>query len=217
MPEKDITGGNPLLARVYAATTPAESRAAYEEWAATYDDDMVKEEYVAPGICAAAIEKYSGIDGMYDFRAILDAGCGTGRCGLELRKLGAKTIDGVDYSPGMLSIAQKTNTYRALNTADLSKSIPQIEDESYDAVICVGTLTQGHVGPDPALGEFVRAVKKGGVVVATVLETIWESEGYEAEVGRLEREGKVEVVEKEVQSYRKSSGVGGRVLVLRKL
>jgi hypothetical protein len=79
---------------------------------------------------------------------------------------------------------------------------------------CCGTFTHGHLGPEP-LGEFVRVVKNSGIVVATILESHWDEKGFEAEVKRLEKEGKVEVVENEVHAYRKDAG-GGRVLILKK-
>ena len=78
---------------------------------------------------------------------------------------GAKTIDGVDLSPGMLKIAEKAGIYRHLATADLSKKISDRGDASYDVVTCVGTLTHGHVGPVPALEEFARITRKDGVIV----------------------------------------------------
>ncbi|KAI1262847.1 S-adenosyl-L-methionine-dependent methyltransferase [Xylariaceae sp. FL1019] len=184
--------GNANLARVYAASTPQESQQAYDEWASNYDADMIEQGYTAPASCAKAIEAHGSING-----AILDAGCGSGAIGLELSKLGAKTIDGIDFT-------------------DLS-DVLDIPDALYDAMICVGTLTQGHVGPKPALSEFVRVVKSGGVIVATVLETIWEKDGYDAEVERLVKEGKVYLVSNEVQQYRKYAGVGGRVLILKRL
>ena len=67
--QEDITGGNALLARVYAATTPSDSRAAYEEWATTYDADMVKEEYIAPALCAKAIAEHGNITGTHHHKS----------------------------------------------------------------------------------------------------------------------------------------------------
>lgn len=211
MSSTNHTLGNPHLERVYGATSTEESQRAYDEWAATFDADMIDQGYVAPAICAQAVAQHGSISG-----AILDAGCGSGGVGVELSKLGAKIIDGIDLSQGMLAVARKTGVYRKLEMADLSKTL-EIGDGLYDAVVCVGTLTQGHVGPDPALGEFVRIVKKGGLVVATVLETIWEKDGYEAEVKRLAKDQKVGLISSEVQSYRKNAGVNGRVLILKKL
>lgn len=147
---------------------------------------------------------------------IFDAGCGTGLSGIALVSVGAKTIDGVDVSTGMLKGAEKTGIYRHLAPADLTKEIPDKKDESYDVVTCVGTLTHGHVGPIPALKEFVRITKKGGVIAATVLDDLWVSAGHEAEVKRLEHEGLVDVLSTEKDDYRKAAGVKARILVMRK-
>ena len=65
--------------------------------------------------------------------------------------------------------------------------------DSYDVVVCVGTLTHGHVGP-AAFGEFVRLARPGGTIVATVLDDIWDSGGYRAEVDRLAQMAMVEVL-----------------------
>jgi hypothetical protein len=62
----------------------------------------------------------------------------------------------------------------------------------------------------------VRVVKDGGVVAASVLDSFWVEKGFENKVEQLEKEGKVEVVEKDVHNYRKDAG-GGRILILRKL
>lgn len=61
----------------------------------------------------------------------------------------------------------------------------------------------------------MRIVKKGGVVVATVLDDIWVSGGYEAEVERLKNEGLVGFVSADKADYRRATGVQARVLVLR--
>lgn len=115
----------------------------------------------------------------------------------------------------MLEVAKKTGCYTGLEEADLSKTIAKA-DGSADAVICVGTLTRGHVGPQPVLEEFVRVVKKDGTIVATVLDDIWESAGFKAEIERLRSASKLEVLRSDVIGVRASSNVGGRILVLRK-
>ncbi|ETI28227.1 hypothetical protein G647_00676 [Cladophialophora carrionii CBS 160.54] len=213
-------GVNPFLERVYAASTAAESRDLYNEWAKQYDKDLEAEDYAFPQIAAQALFGALGgrpnDDGtQLENVSILDAGCGTGLVGIQLSRFGARNIIGLDISPGMLDVARKTNVYSALEEADLSKPIAK-SDNSVDAVICVGTLTRGHVGPKPVLEEFVRIVKKGGVIVATVLDDIWESGGFKDELERLRSDGKVGVLRSDVVGVRASSDVGGRLLVLRK-
>jgi len=209
-----------LLERVFAATSTEESRKLYDEWAQTYDSDMTAHDFTAPRLVAEAVARGLKLNHLRNKQealsntTIVDAGCGTGLVGIELAKIGAKQIDGLDLSEGMLGVARKTGAYRDLKIADLTKRLG-IVDGTYDAVTCCGTFTHGHLGPQP-LEEFVRVVKAGGVVVATVLDSYWDEKGFEAEVSRLEKEGKVDVLENDSHSYRKDAG-GGRVLVLRKV
>lgn len=208
------TAGNPFLTRIYAVETVDDCKRLYDDWSDTYDADLTgpQQNYVAPALIAKAVHAAGGnLEG-----DIFDAGCGTGLSGKALVNVGAKTIDGVDVSPGMLKFAEKTGIYRHLATADLTKEIPDKGDASYDIVTCIGTLTHGHVGPTPALREFVRVVKSGGITAATVLDDLWESGGYETEVKRLENDRLVDIVSTEKDDYRKAAGVKARILVLRK-
>lgn len=204
------TAGNPLIQRAYALSGPDEARALYDEWADSYDDDLNDESqgYVGPQLAARTVARVAGTDG-----EILDAGCGTGLVGIELAALGAETIDGVDLSPGMLTRAKATGAYRRLAPADLGRPLPAPAD-SYDVVVCVGTLTHGHVGPH-AFGEFVRLTRPGGAIVATVLDDIWDAGGYRAEVDRLEQMAMVEVVSTDLVDYRRSADVHARMVALR--
>ena len=209
-PHATNTGGSPLIERAYSLSDPDEARALYDEWAGTYDDDLASDSqgYVAPAVAADAVASASGVDG-----EILDAGCGTGLVGVALAERGARSIDGVDLSPGMLAKAKETGVYRRLAPADLSRPLP-VSADSYDVVVCVGTLTHGHVGPS-AFGEFVRLARPGGTIVATVLDDIWDSGGYRAEVDRLAQMAMVEVVSTDVVDYRKAAEVSARMVVLR--
>ena len=203
------------LHRVYASTNVEETKSLYDSWAASYDSEMAKEdqEYVGPALAAAHVLKHLGTKSINPSTEILDAGCGTGLAGIALAQLGGKKIDGVDLSPGMLDIARKAGVYRNLDTADLSTRLAY-EDNAYDVVCCVGTLTQGHVGP-VAIDEFVRIVKPGGLVVATVLGYIYESGGYEAKIESLAKEGRVKLISAEMEDYRRGAGVQARMVVIR--
>jgi predicted TPR repeat methyltransferase len=208
-----------LLDRVFLATSADESRTLYDEWAKTYDSDMADHEFTAPQLVAEALVRGLKLNHLPDRQeavskiTILDAGCGTGLVGVELARLGAKQVDGLDLSEGMMGVANKTGAYKNFKTADLTKTLP-IADGTYDAVTCCGTFTHGHLGPEP-FAEFVRVIKTSGVVVATVLDSHWNEKGFGTAVKRLSEEGKVDVVEDDVHSYRKDAG-GGRILVLRK-
>jgi ubiquinone/menaquinone biosynthesis C-methylase UbiE len=194
----------------------AKCKALYDEWAKTYDQDLLdpSQDYVGPANAAKAILNYGG---KLDDAVVLDVGCGTGLVGIAVRSAGGSStiIDGADISTGMLEAAAKTGVYRNLHTVNLLEPIP-ISDGIYDVVICVGTLTAGHVGPVPALKEFVRVCKDGGLVVATIRENIWTKDGYEAEVRRLESEGLAKIESMDSAAYRQGQSVNAIMLVMRK-
>lgn len=92
---------------------------------------------------------------------ILDAGAGTGIVGKVLRDRGYTNIDALDISQKMLDEAKKLNVYKQFFCAPLcAEPVTGIANDQYDALICVGTLTVGHVKP-VALNEIVRIVKPG--------------------------------------------------------
>ena len=92
---------------------------------------------------------------------ILDAGAGTGIVGKALKDLGYTNIDALDISQKMLDEAKKLNLYKNFFCAPLSEEpVAEIADDQYDALICIGTLTVGHVKPS-AFDEILRIVKPG--------------------------------------------------------
>ena len=91
-------------------------------------------------------------------RALLDAGCGTGR---RLIHSGAARAVGVDLTPAMLG---ESAGEVMLGVADI-RALP-FEDESFDVVWC--RLVIGHL-PDlaPAYSELARVCREGGAVIVT--------------------------------------------------
>lgn len=201
-------GGNSFLSAVYAAKSPQELQSVYNDWAASYDTDLDSLGYSAPQKAANVLAQLLPPTSQ---TRVLDAGCGTGLVGAALSRHGFKHIDGADLSPGMLKQAAKTGAYENLKEVDLSKPL---EGTNYDAVICVGTLTEGHVGPE-ALRHFAEAVKPGGLVVATVLGTIWEPK-YREFVDGMVQKAEVKVASQDETEYRPGFPIKLRVLVLQR-
>lgn len=175
---------NTIVAQARDCRTREDLEALYAVWAETYDADLQTggHNYVAPTLVADTV---LGLGEHHKKGAVLDAGCGTGLVGTALAAAGvATTIDGLDLSHHMLRVAEKTGAYENVIQADLTKEIAR-PDESYELVTCAGTFTHGHVGPIPALREFVRVVKVDGHVVVTVLDELWSPGGFEAEVDRF--------------------------------
>lgn len=204
---------NSFLSKAYALQNPDEARNLYDEWAASYDNDLNSIDYAFPAHAATALISALGGRDVSTIR-VLDAGCGTGLLGICLAKNGVKHIEGIDISPKMLEIAQKSGTYAVVEEADLTKPLAKKEGE-YDAVTCSGTLTEGHVGPF-AIDEFVKVVKSDGIISATVKESVWESAGYKAKVDELVGSGKVKMLRAEPIGLKKDENSGGMIVVLKK-
>ncbi|KAK1622639.1 S-adenosyl-L-methionine-dependent methyltransferase [Colletotrichum phormii] len=201
------------IERALNVTSTAEAQILYDDWAENYDRDLLgaDQDYVAPVIASEYVVKYVGSSAIAKSR-ILDAGCGTGLVGANLAKLGATQIDGIDLSQGMLKVAERSGAYQSLSTTDLSKPLSQASN-SYDTVVCVGTMTEGHVGPE-AFDEFVRIVRPGGFVVATVYEAVWEKNGYKEKIASLDKSEKVKLLSDQLEDYRRGQGAHAIMVVL---
>ena len=64
----------------------------------------------------------------------------------------------------------------------------------YDAVMCVGTFTFGHVKP-PALDEFIRITKNKGLICFTINEGIHEEYGFDKKIEQLNKDNKWKEIE----------------------
>ncbi|KAK2593194.1 hypothetical protein QQS21_009123 [Conoideocrella luteorostrata] len=204
------------LQRAYSLAGNSEAQSLYDEWAGVYDSDLIGTGYASPRRSVEAVINNISPPGS-DKLTILDAGCGTGLVGdcLARSSLAGKFIvDGVDLSAGMLAVARQKGVYRELETANLNERIER-PDGSYDILVCVGTLTKAHVGPN-VLAEFARLTAKRGLIVATVHDEVWESGGYKAEVERLQGAGAVQIVSTDEFGILEESGTGGRMVVLKK-
>ena len=139
---------------------------------------MVDWKYSGPQETVEVFKKYAKNKDI----KIYDAGCGTGLVGVELKKFGYNYYDGADLSQKLLDLIPN-NLYQKLSKVDLNKKI-DIQDNVYDAVMCVGTFTFGHVKPH-ALDEFVRITKNKGLICFTINEGIYKEYGFDKKIKEL--------------------------------
>ena len=165
---------------IYKLKTSEELLKYYQGWADNnkYNKDMVDWNYTAPQEVVSILKKYA----LNKNFKILDAGCGTGLVGIELKKYGYLNIEGVDFSQSMLDLVPQ-NIYRKIEKIDLNKSL-KFKDDMYDIVMCVGTFTYGHVKPK-ALDEFIRITKNRGLICFTINEGIYEEYGFDKKIKEL--------------------------------
>ena len=119
--------------------------------------------YVAYKTCTPIFDQLlrDKFDSKHSELRIIDAGAGTGIVGKVLQDLGYTNIDALDISQKMLDEAKKLNVYKNFFCAPLSEEpVAEIANDQYDALICIGTLTVGHVKPS-AFDEILRIVKSG--------------------------------------------------------
>ena len=176
MAQKDV--GNKIP--IYKLKTTDEVMKYYDEWGNEnkYNKDMVDWNYTGPKETVETFVKYEKNNDIL----IFDAGCGTGLVGLELKKHRFKNFHGADLSQTLLDTVPK-NLYQKLQKVDLNQNI-ECEDNYYDAVMCVGTFTFGHVKPT-ALDEFIRVTKPGGLICFTINEGIYEEYGFDKKIKML--------------------------------
>ena len=144
---------------IYKITTSKELLKYYQDWTKKnkYNQDMVDLNYVAPKEAVSLLKKYA----LNRESKILDAGCGTGLVGIELKKCGYSNMEGVDFSQDMLDLIPK-GIYKKIEKVDLNKPL-KFETNKYDVIMCVGTFTYGHVKPQ-ALDELIRITKNKGLI-----------------------------------------------------
>ena len=174
-----------MIATIYDTLHAAdldELESIYKNWASDYESDVINlAGYVGHLITSELLLNYL----RNTESTVLDAGCGTGLVGEILYKNNFRNIDGVDFSKEMLNIANQKNIYQSLKLVDLTKKL-DYENDSFDAIICAGTFTCGHVGPE-ALREMVRITKQGGYVCFTVRKQEWEASPYLQIMNDLEK------------------------------
>ena len=176
MADKDVENKVPI----YKLKTTEEIMKYYDEWGTNnkYDKDMVEWDYTGPKETVDTFKKYANNKEI----KIYDAGCGTGLVGVELKKYGYTNFDGVDLSQKLLDLVPN-GLYKNLSKADLNKPL-NISDNEYDAILCVGTFTFGHVKTQ-ALDEFIRIIKNKGLICFTINEGIYEEYGFDKKINEL--------------------------------
>ena len=146
--------------------------ATFDAFAKTFESKLETLGYRAPRLVADALKSAWRDKGKP--ASILDAGCGTGLCGRELRAI-AGTLLGVDLSAGMLAEAERAGVYDELVQAELGAFLGA-QRSRFDAIVSADTLC--YFG---ALEEFASAafdaLAPGGLLVFTV-EALGDEQGF---------------------------------------
>ncbi len=154
----------------------------FDSFAASFESKLEQLSYRAPALVAAMLED-SGLQPSKRLD-VLDAGCGTGLCGLLVGPY-ARRLVGVDLSAGMLAHAKEKNVYDALMKTDLTEYLRD-NSEAFDLIVSADTLV--YFGDlESVLAAAARALRPNGLFVFTLEHLV----GGEADVDyRLELHGR---------------------------
>jgi predicted TPR repeat methyltransferase len=119
-----------------------------------------------------ALLREHGLDG-----PVLDAGCGTGRVGVELASRGF-AVTGVDLDPALLDAARVKDQRPEWVVADLAALGPGIAPGPFAAVVMAGNVMIFVArGTERAVvGNLARRLAEGGLLIA----------GFQVTAGRLD-------------------------------
>jgi len=181
---------------IYKLTSKDKVLKYYDDWTknAQFNQDMIDWDYTAPVNTVQLIDKYIHNKNI----KILDAGCGSGLAGIELKKRGYTNIHGVDFSQSMLNLIPN-NIYQTVELIDLNEPL-KYEDNDFGAIICVGTFTYGHVKAH-ALDEFIRVTNKNGYICFTINEGIYTEYKFDKKINELSKNKSWEVLNLSKSSY----------------
>lgn len=135
----------------------------FDSFAGSFDAKLERLAYRAPQLVAEAVQRACGMP-TQRFTA-LDAGCGTGLCGVLIAP-SVRRMTGVDLSSQMLAKARARNVYDDLVKAELTGYV-LAHPESFDLIVSADTLV--YFGPlEEVLGAARGALRGDGWLIFTV-------------------------------------------------
>jgi predicted TPR repeat methyltransferase len=159
--------GNAIAAHMLAACSgqdvPSRAsddfvRTTFDDFADSFDEVLMERlDYHAPELLVASLKEALGdVQPRYD---VLDAGCGTGLCGVLLKPF-ARSLAGVDLSPGMLRKAKLRGIYNHLFEREMTEFLSD-RAGAFDIVVSADTLC--YFGELDAVTEAaLRSLRPGG-------------------------------------------------------
>lgn len=166
----------------------------YAKWSETYDVDVL-EGYVGIALISDLMHQaMKSEDCQLENKdpatlRVADVGCGTGLGGKALTDLGYTNIDGLDLSPEMIIKARESGWYAKLfDGVNINQSLPEDFHNVYDATVCLGVFTPGHVLPE-ALCQLVQMTHSGGLVVVSTRPEYYDTTDFQQVSDSIEAQG----------------------------
>lgn len=180
---------NDRLHAVYESRSTNELIDQYDQWAETYDADLLHADYRLPTVGACMVARHVRANEA----EILEAGVGTGQVGEWLAILGFQNLTGFDLSENMLQRACVKNVYKRLHRIDMLRTL-QFRDKAFDAAIAIGIFALGHVPPN-ALDELIRVTRPKGQIIFSTSITAYVESGFKERQAALEGDGRWQLMD----------------------
>lgn len=179
----DKTDGTEMKTLKQGSTDAASVQAYYDDWAASYDDELSSWDYRAPADAAEGLAKH-----LKHGAEVLDVGCGTGLFAVALGRHLECVYDGLDISQPSLDLAAKRGIYRTLTRHNLQQVPLPAARDSADAVASVGVMTyiEDHEG---LFRDLCRIVRPGGAIAFTHRADLWDQQDFQQVLDRVTAAG----------------------------
>lgn len=199
------------LDNIYSVEGGEAMRRYYDDWATSYDADLVDNEYKTPARCAEALARH-----LADRNApVLDFACGTGMSGVALNEAGFSCINGTDISAGMIEVAREKGVYRNLWVCDADNPFDE-RAKKHAAIIAVGAIGAG-AAPVDAIDGALASLDKGGLFIVSLNDHTLEDPEFERRLTAAAHRGTIAILESDHGPHLPAIGLGAKVYVARKL
>lgn len=185
-------------------SAPADVAALYDNWVKnSYDADLAAWGYDAHVRAADMLSSLSpelgSLQAPGSEGAVLDAGCGSGLVGAELRRRGIKPVIGGDFSLASVETARSCGVYNEVVELDLNRSFPFLDGE-FRAAVSIGVFSY-LTDSEATIRELLRIVRVGSPVVFTQRTDLWEGRDFAKLLRDLADEGVCEVTVSSPEPY----------------
>jgi predicted TPR repeat methyltransferase len=176
----------------------------FDSFASSFEAKLETLSYRAPALVAAMLED-SGLERSHCLD-VLDAGCGTGLCGLAVAPF-ARRLVGVDISEGMLAHAKGKNVYQKLVKAELTEYLRD-NSETFDLIVSSDTLVYFGDLKD-LIAAFAKALRPNGLLVFTLEHAVGDSDDVDY---RLELHGRYSHAQTYVERLLRSFNLQSKII-----
>lgn len=199
-----------FLDKTYSLTSGEETRAHYDAWAKSYDEELHNNGYATPVRIAKAMAEHCKDP---DIR-LLDYGCGTGLSGEALQLAGFNDIDGMDPSEEMIAVARGKGVYRSLSTFNPAEPSP-IAASAYGAITCIGVIGVGAAPPE-TFDLVMDALPKGGILGYSLNDHALANPDYEGRLDHWTESNRAKVLFKEYGVHLPGQNLFSNVYIVEK-